>query len=474
MKQHFAIFCLLAALSLGGLWGIHRSVGGTAQALAFREEPQLGDLSAAQGLTVSTQATLQDQLFWDFSMTPEGQTSAEVRFSKQPERQDQGGKPYFELYTLTQSSASTSGTFDLEGPEAVPWMAGAYRELAESIQPNGTSTGDFLVTDYMETYPASFTLRTPFANYHWDAANPDWVNHTDAFSTQLQQAFTFPVLEGHRQQLQVQANDQGQVVAYGSTDLEGSGVSIYSQSFASPDSLFFVVEARAERDDSLLDYSHTPGGYGVYRLPMDREELTMEDLELVYTLDPTEHILDFTFYPDTNCLLQAVSQEDRFFLRTVDLTTGETLQILPLPDRDPEHRFLQLFQSNGLTLVADSHTQALLLQPDDRGGFTPLLTFPLPDQDTYSELLLQPLALAWDGQRLALASQAFTPQEGYAYSGGFNTSFSLFLFDETGPLYAGTLRNSLDAGIGQVQFSQDLCRLTGDPLLTLQWKEAAP
>ena len=75
-------------------------------------------------------------------------------------------------------------------------------------------------------------------------------------------------------------------------------------SCAADDAIYFTFDPHTE-NGKLVDLSRIPGGYGIYRLPYDRERKIFlgEKLEMVYALDPELRYVGLTVSPDGRKLL---------------------------------------------------------------------------------------------------------------------------------------------------------------------------
>ena len=80
---------------------------------------------------------------------------------------------------------------------------------------------------------------------------------------------------------------------------------------STPDAVYFTFNTHTDGGD-VVDTSLIPGGYGIYRLPYDREKeiFLSEKLEMVYALDPEKQYTDIYASPD-GAKLFLVSQAAR-------------------------------------------------------------------------------------------------------------------------------------------------------------------
>ena len=468
MKKTCLLLALLAALSAAALGTVHSSIHATSEQVVFRELPMAGDRSAADGLTVELNASIRDLLFWDTSFAPgPDQTETQARFQRPPLKPETILRsPHFFLYAPINFGASSNGSMFDEGDEL--WMEEAFRELDAETPMGKSASKEVLVSDYEEVYPNSVDLVLHHHSIHFDFFGDHYGGTNGAFTSQFLNAFRFPVLEGHRQEITLEKGLDGSMQL--TCNDTASGVSIESVSCSSANYLYFVVNARSNQDGSLLDYSHTPGGYGLYRLPVDKEEMTLEDLEMIYPLDPSYTICQLRCTDDRH-LLMLTTEQGQSFLRVLDLDRQQELQSVPLWTESKD-AWPDLITDDDLVLVIlGAQEQARLFRQNPDGLCELLQELQMSATEEYPRLLSEISSMDWDGQRLAILTRTVVPQAGPAYSSDYNASFSLLVFDRDGLQYLGSFLNSLNTEMGYNEDSRYRCRLTGDDPLTAHWSK---
>lgn len=207
---------------------------------------------------------------------------------------------------------------------------------------------------------------------------------------------------------------------------------------------YFIPELR-NSSGQLLDYSQTPGGYGVYRIPCVERPLTPEDLEMVLPLEETQRIVRFQVSADESELLLFSSGESGSRLQILDGETGAERQSLSLSFSPetlgavvPGENCLLLFQKDSFTLLAKDqpgHYASTFTLPLSYLENTPFLT-----ELNSVDQVQQKTAAAYGGKRLALM----------LIQDGGNTA-NISILDAQGLLYTGLYESSLFFGTEDVE-----------------------
>lgn len=181
-----------------------------------------------------------------------------------------------------------------------------------------------------------------------------------------------------------------------------------------------------------LDYTRSPLGYGVYRIPFEaideNSARICSEVQNFYPLDP-EVVQEATVEesPLSGQLLVYTRETGKLFLNVVDAATGRTLRRVALPGDTAEEQLT--VEGFLLTItMAEGCDERYLTFLDLRDGTYEVFTTEVWTVDQLRKLLSYTniVASAFDGNRLALAY-------GGSYAG---PSFYLTVFDSTGQIYS--------------------------------------
>ncbi len=454
MKKSFLCMCVLFLLSLSALGTAHTQVANTSSSLAFQEERLSGDLAVA-GIQLDMQANMGNRLFWDISMTPGQEPDVDFHFFAKQQYPDDLFSPYqfLDMYVnFTTSTGSNSG-LDLDKQPIPSWMSKTVKQLADNTPPGEMRKTTIRVSDYISYYPLAADLSTTASRLFWhtiedsqQTERPIPISHR--FLLDLTGAFRFPVPEDHMLTISVIRDAAGNLTEYTSQDAGQSGVSVYTLSWASPDTLYFIVNAFVDRDGTPLSYSQTPGGYGIYCLPIQEGLYTLDDLKMICPLDPHHQVYQAIYDPACNQVLLSINSEQGRALHCIDLDTLEEVQQLPLSDWHGRSPYL----CQDLLFLFHGDQTVRLYQRDADNRYVHQFDFTIPKELIPNNSPVfwddQAFSFSYDGKQLALTIplQTLDRDRSLFADRPVDTSFALYLFSAEGMLYSGRFFSSLDSG----------------------------
>ena len=456
MKKSLICVILLAVLSLGGIITAHVTIAATADQVEITQRDLFGDPHAADGLVVNRKAMIQGprSMHWD-TVYPVGGTPETVYTYDEifiPDRQE--NRLYINSDTLNQGY---SGRWEYPITEPDVFLRELFNDVAENTPAGKTRKEVLNLRDYMEFIPTdiilSFDIPDKQGTLRHININTDefWRFYRDQdpadardypryqFALELADAFLSPVSEDMTVSISITRDSEGTIVDM-ECNAEHDYLNISSEAADTGDWIYFTVYG-------LTDYTNTPAGFGVYRLPIrDPAQLTLDDLDLVLSLDSTEQdYLSLAATPEQDRVLLTTRENGHVVLRILDSSSGDLLQALELdtiqdddwPSVIPYDGFAVLYHPNGRRVLEEL--------PD--GTYRPRFMAEDPDPEAFPELdrWYDSGDLAFDGQRLAVFRG-----DSSQYEGG--CGFGLLVYDETGLIYVGQFSHSLDAGMGWEEY----------------------
>lgn len=241
---------------------------------------------------------------------------------------------------------------------------------------------------------------------------------------------------------------------------------------AADDAIYFTFDPHTENGE-LVDLSLIPGGYGIYKLPYDRERdvFLSGELEMVYALDPALHYVDMHLSPDGQKLL--LEREER----SVMAADSETFaQLVPEPDDEEAYYEVKLTaETIDFTRMEAEGSQEVLRGLDsvscrDGGdylvfsdGTSRMCVLSYADGRYERTLSLENLRLDngltetlptyslmresyYDGERLVLAGLSYvelTDTSAYGAYADYSGGVDVAVYDANGLAYYGKLTSNL-------------------------------
>lgn len=433
-----------------------------------------GDEAAAHGARVHLQTTYDQRLFWDSVHTPGGDTDTAYRYSSERIYTDRLF-PHDPITMMTETDAgiyAVHGMLSAEGP-----LASAYESLFANLAPGTEGEREIYLKDYYEYYPLSISLELPGTSA-WLAASeeidyePD-PNGPEYALLQLRNYFRIPVLEGETLVLSAGKNESGNVANYGSNSTDSDAFYMNLISTLTDRACYFTFNTKTQ-EGHIVDTSCLPEGYGIYALPYEQGRKSADGYDIIsakidefglcYPLEPGISVLFLhTDEAQQNLLLHTI-EGDGCYLTVIDIATMQQRQKLLVHAWDEEQFGWQLCdEGDFLVLFATREDLVSVIERTEDGLYQVAFTCPVRGDDSLPWFSLAEPALAYNGEKLLLA--------GYPYDDafGFRDTCNVFLavYDQTGMLYYGEYKNSLDVGLAADRYD---FHLRAGEMLTVAWE----
>ena len=466
----------LFLLSFAGLGAAHQLVSDTADDIQVVETWYQGDPTAAADLQLKFTWEEAQQLSWDIDFSPMQEARAQFQFYPYPVSQIPDIPPSFKLHSIQDwtGSISFASLHGLPTTDETP-LAPLYQAVSEHTQAGSTHSEVLTLRDYYDTYPLDIQFYTDHMLYSRDTLNslrvsaenaPDisqeaWAEQLEVlnFLNTFQDAFRFPVPADHQLNVTVSKDHDGNIIQLDTIEPETSQTSNSPSSNEDPGVLtenilipahvdfisftestdtavYFILEAR-RADGALLDYRLTPGGYGVYRMPMQEDLPKADQLESVCPLRPEQRIENFQLDDRGARLLLTTRTDTQLTLHILDAATGLPLQTfstkIPAEGRETTPIF---HQDNLIALFPNRQLQ--LYAQDKTGEYSHIFygelptNLEFPGRDNY--------AMAYDGERFVLVFHRDFQIDPIC-------ALMLLIWDQEQMLYAGTFRTSLNQSL---------------------------
>lgn len=431
MKRYLIGFSLLLCFAAGLLVWTSVSVNSRRDQVEVRETVIYGDRSAARGLTVGFRsASFSGQrLRWNTVFTlGEGELRPETEFAyvkKWNYAWDWSWRA--QMLPASWNFSGSNWLFDSPNQRLMNMLLPA-QGVAARTQVGETRTEVVSLADYYQYFPLTLSASWRYHSYFMDEGD----------AVLLGRIFRLPVLPEYYVQVSVTRWGENEadrfyrsaetgayaepVIVPASADhtaeapyVEGSwsdGWTLSMPAVPAENGVYVYPSCRTEDGEELFEY---PDGPGVYFIPMGLEQgaaepgwLALRRTRLFY---PTNgQPLDMYLSEDGGSLLLYTRENERLVLTCLDSVTGEARQVLDLLDMTDtdllvtkvlDGLYLAVLENGDLALVEerDGQCRALLTSRIDLD-----LEVRLGSRDLgLRHLIFENTAMAWDGQRLALA-----------------------------------------------------------------------
>lgn len=466
MRKAAILTALLLVLSIGGVCVAASGVYEARDQVVLTETVVYGDRAAANGLTVELNITCADHLFWDTTCTLDAQiqTRTEYSFSALEARQKAPGQ-YKGVYLYSD----VDGGLDMWEDDPTG-LNRAYRELYDSLKPGEEKSVTVYVKDYLDYYPLTVELDFPEVAYRLSTEELAGYLNAESFTgppayyaaQALLEYFKIPILPEEVRTITVSKGNDDRDVHVGAATSRGEEGDYFELSVCSAltdDACYFTFDAHS-RQGKLVDLHEIPGGYGIYRLPYQADEVDADALEMVYSLDPEIKLLGLFANEDQTKLLLHAVENGKYILTVIDLDDMTTLQKLEIAEW-PEDQYWQLYSGDGCMAVLLSREQelAVIAETDDGDYELWYMGDAWPDELGGFPFRWEPV-LAFDGERLAFVGFLSDEYGNHYY---YTCDFALAVYEPSGLAYYGEYGNSLNTS------GNYTCRGCDYDPLTVSW-----
>ena len=532
MKKHLVIcLLLLSLLAAGTVWGKGQILE-SRDRLEFAEETISGDIAAAEGIRLAQRVSLKGHVYWNSVLSVENKKLAvqnSSSYSKEAEI-----PRYWNIY-------SNKGIHIMDLLEGDSWSYGvmensrtveprnmakggivkAFSELLKETPAGSRGTKRIRLGDYLDYYPLSIQIdlsdengRDPYYGlYTFDFSYYTMDRRSDPYVYTMRRIadfFAIPVLEDqyavidlYKSNNDKASNQSAETWGLTPVDMDtGDSFGLYTNNAVGKEAIYFYFNNRTLKGN-LVDTSHIPGGYGIYRLPIGSWTFTTlqegknhseevegpiaDQLSMWYGIDEEAQIQHIWLNEDQSRLLIHQVIGNNYYVDVVDTSTGIRLQQLDLGKAEifwnsDTQSFSCVYEDSGDYEIlwfngADGKSSLKLISDDEAGNYVVYMDIPL-DIDAERDIYLKDQAngiyrsTAFDGKRLAIAGSSYntyfdgTDWSPKRYSG---CSPYLFVIDREGIKYFGIFRCSLDKANTDLEIMDHWVRPWSSDAVHLSW-----
>ncbi len=467
MRKITLLLMILAVGAVGGLWAAAAGVNGSRDQVVFQETTQMGDRTAAQGLQVNIRTQLRENLFWNTSCVigEESQADTEYQFSSLPISGSDGNDRGFQMDIGYFASANESG----DSKEMLEMM----EELKESTGLGERRQMTVRMADYFEYYPV-FPELWPFEYYEAENSgsqdNGEPVPGSRAYAAQVfEEYFRIPVLENETWEFVFERDSAGNSTSMNSGPV-GESFSAWTESVVTEDACYFTFFNRTGTG-AAVDTSLIPGGYGLYRFPLETHEsgsvtANVDELDTVYAMDPSALFLGIYQDPRQTHLFLHTAEDGKHVVTVLDAGTAKVLQRLELAPWTKDSSLLHVHQGEDFFAVLRTDGLLAVAVMEEDGQYKIDLVQNWGNGEEGIEYLYyasRKMDMDYNGSCLAVAGPLPDPVFHFDTS-----SFFLAIYGDGGIQYLGTYKNSLDTG--QDDDSRYSCQPTGERPVSVTWR----
>lgn len=506
MRKSLALFLVLLVCVIGGTCYVSADLLKEKDNVQLKETVVWGDKSAVEGVTVERNVKYDRHIRWNTTYVAgkEPKCDTAYTFDEQGKLYEESNRRYegIELHTnvIRAFEDANVKAEDLTGVDR------AMKELFDETEPGQENRRIIDLKDYLDFYEYEITIELPgdithhflnrgelkealdyygkdknyFGSFYLEELK-EQVHILDAFT----EFFKIPVIDNHLYEIAVSKDMEGNLygwsygcangggssgnVSMGSTLTDSDGFNMWAIPVYTENMCYFTFDPYTD-DGQLVDTSYIPGGFGIYQLPFDKENGTIDvdNLRMVYSLDPTEEVFNLHYDERRNTilLLGHKDTESGYQMTVFDADTMEVKQEITYSD---DGYGAGIYMGDDF-IVLETIEDVVVLSVDKDGNYEKELVCDikyLTEETNVDYLDFSYIDFDWNGEKLIFAGSL---NDGTSYRYNQSCGFYLAAYDKTGLIYYGEYVSSLDAesNLGDYDYNF-VCRPTEKEPIKVRW-----
>lgn len=428
MKKRLIFYVFLVLIAVVGLSSAALAGFLIQDDITIEAHTLSGDVSAAEGLTLTVYAQRNSYLTWDTTFPATAAFQAVTDFTYHPNGVSFSQDAYLHFSTASLNGA-TSTTLENLMEERNRWsdfLIEPIRELARELAPGEEKTETVTVADYWEIYPLTLYLNLPNDSTYYDEGETSFLTNY----------FHIPVPAELTVDITVSLDEDGECVQATINPTGEESYGFCSAELVTAQGIYLGLYSCEPGE--TVDFSHIQGGYGIYRIPLPQEDdyaLPVEDIENILPLSAEDvEAVSLLESPWDGIIEVFTVEQGTLRLRLLEEETCTVIEDYWL-DADTLPTVVQT-EDMLVLLFQEEETQSILAYAREDGQYRLWLDTELPLEAYY----LSSLNAAFDGSRLALV---------YPWGEYASVGTGLLVYDQSGLLYHGQYRNSADSNLLQ-------------------------
>lgn len=428
MKKRLMLYVFLVLIAVVALSGAALAGFLIQDDITIEAHTLSGDVSAAEGLTLTVYAQRNSYLTWDTTFPATAASQAVTDFTYHLDGISSSDGVYLDFSTASLNGGTTTTLENLmeERNRWSDFLIEPVRELARELEPGEEKTTTVTVADYWEIYPLTLYLSIPNVTTYYDEGETNFLTNY----------FHIPVPAELTVDITVSLEESGRGV---NANINPTGERSYgfcSSALYTEQGIYFGLYSCVSEEPA--DFSHIQGGYGIYRIPLPQEDdyaLPVEDIENILPLSAEDvEAVSLLESPWDGIIEVFTVEQGTLRLRLLEEETCTVIEDYWL-DADTLPTVVQT-EDVLVLLFREEEKQSILAYAREDGQYRLWLDTELPLEAYY----LSSLNAAFDGSRLALV---------YPWGEYASVGTGLLIYDQSGLLYHGQYISSADSNLLQ-------------------------
>lgn len=506
MRKVIAITAAILAVSVIGASASAFYVNSFKDKVVFTELDHVGDYKALEGVSVEVNASLNEQLIWNSKVNMSENPKAETKFNFYRKRKyPHVPHEHSGIRTDMTNEIFEPNLFDsVEEPKnTLPKYQKVYevwKNFFDEIKPGEEKEKRIHYKDIFDYYPFGNQIDLPafWGDPLYSLLNSNELSPEDQKTLKIYQdlgdAFKIPVIDDEYVYIHAGKNIDGNIVSWGSgsigrsdnyndstenDDVSSDSFSCNTYNVITPNACYFTFDPYTEKGN-LVDLSHLTHGYGIYKIPIESKDETVEEdkgyanmneLKRLAPLNTDIRILHLEADNKGEKLLLSYQKDNKYFIDIIDTVSGEVAQTLKIYDLPVHWGYVECYDGYAVINFTEESTEEdkpfgkskiVVIKLNDNGKYELSIICneyedEYPREDYHSKRIY-----AYNGEKLVMVSGYPRFIEYPSGKKDFKSysfpEFSIKVYDKTGIIYMGHYANSLCTGDSNGVYNYD-CHL---------------
>ena len=473
MRRALIAFLVVLLLISVGFLSVHGLLLEIADDVTVTQQTLFGDPTAASGVEVLVRNHYDQHLLWETTLKLEEVPVLKTDFTFQNAPIIIPKDPAYPGLEFT----SVRDAFFFTGNRISEAVASKYKPLLDALKdmeasvPKGEKKSfQINFADYLDYYPLEGQVilgewSTVFSEFQ------HWTNDSEEIAAAINQFFRIPIQGRYVIDYEIDKTNNGS--SYGAyIEIDHYPA---AHGFATENACYFTFNS-VLKDGNVFDTSLIPGGYGIYCLPYEGDQLKLNDLKMVFSLDPTVSYADMHLSRDGKRLRLHTWEGDDLMLTVIDIATMKQVQKVKLLTRQEGWTYRWNCYDN-FTMIqeyaSDTNVQDRITVWEENKDNTWSHVFTVDmDLSIISEGKKSNLfdsyrnAVDYQDGKLVLIAHQVIRHEPYWYRD--YCDIIMVVFDQTGMCYAGTYHWNL-TDVNSLEPNETRIHPTTDSALEVSW-----
>lgn len=405
MKRVLCFLLVLVVLSTSLVAVTGYSLIKESDNVTFTVIDEWGDRRYIEGVTAEMQFTHNYRLNWNVEFSPLGEAKTEYWYNNLSTNMGES----YAYYGICNTSY---GLLDMKNDNEK--LKADFENLKNELKnPGDIRRFSLKLKDYYDYYPVNFDFTLGEMSVSWntsigfdDVGSYSYSGITPSRGKGLLEALNrylkIPVHEEDVREIKIHRGDYA--FSYSCSYSGSFDFEFYNVVFS--DKLYFTfnneITKSEEAKRTLVDTTQIPGGYGIYSIPYEENDIKYEEIKTVYSI-PSDATVEALFCDEErNELYLTLHENDKYVLHIIDAEAMTDKTVIELFDFHFEE-YVRVVQNEDFFVFIKNDVDFIVVERTAEGKYESALTGTMPPETVAERNYFSYYSwFGFDGERLVV------------------------------------------------------------------------